>query len=167
MKKLHYKLGAVFAYCSREKRLRLEARSLHSRGRMARERTSKTGIRAAERTNGQTGNETTGNEHASSCGTALRVLRLPVLSAANFSSTYFEVSIYLRFSMCSRVRFRFSLQSIVFSILKRNKCKKRRGGKETREGVGKRREEIKRQNAGNAIPNAKNDQYTYSEQILL
>ncbi|KAM0727370.1 hypothetical protein ACS0PU_006702 [Formica fusca] len=35
------------------KRLRLEARSLHSRGRMARERTSKTGIRAAERTNGQ------------------------------------------------------------------------------------------------------------------
>lgn len=70
MKKLHYKLGAVFAYCSREKCLRLEARSLHSRGRMARERTSKTGIRAAERTNGQTGNETTGNERASSCGRA-------------------------------------------------------------------------------------------------
>jgi len=56
VKKLHYKLGAVFAYCSREKRLRLEARSLHSRGRMARERTSKTGIRAAERTNGQRNN---------------------------------------------------------------------------------------------------------------
>lgn len=122
---LLYKLRAALVYCSRIKRLRLEARSLHSRGRMVRERTSKTGIRAAERTNGQTGNETTGNKCASSCGT---VLQLPK-RCQFFVDLFRGVHLLAILDALTRQISRQPAVYCVWSILKWNKYKERRRGR--------------------------------------